>query len=73
MNFNYKIPDTLNADIDKYYLQKMIFLYNAIEDGWEIKKINEKYIFIKNLEEKKEVYLDEYIEKFIKGNIIIKN
>ena len=33
--------------IDAIQFQKMIFLYNALDDGWNIKKINDSYIFSK--------------------------
>ena len=51
----------------------MSFLYNAIEDGWDIKKLDNKYIFSKNHEQKKEVYLDSYLKTFLESNINIKN
>jgi hypothetical protein len=43
----------------------MVLLYNAIEDGWTIKKRNDKYYFIKKHEEKKEFMNDNYLIKFI--------
>jgi hypothetical protein len=67
MNINIMIPE--NIEIDNINLQKMIFIYNALENGWHIKKNNDKYIFIKNHEEKKEVYLDSYLRKFLETNI----
>ena len=36
-------------DFDMEKFQKMILLYNALEDGWKIKKINNKYILKKNM------------------------
>ena len=36
-----------------FILQKMAFIYNALENGWQISKNNEKYIFLKNHEGKK--------------------
>ena len=71
MNVHIKIPEKL--DIDNFILQKMSFLYNAIEDGWDIKKLDNKYIFSKNHEQKKEVYLDSYLKTFLESNINIKN
>ena len=49
----------------------MIFIYNALENGWYIKKHNDKYIFLKNHEGKKEVYLDSYLRTFLETNINI--
>ena len=43
--------------IDYLTLQKMAFLYNALQDGWSICKNKEKYIFTKKHENNKEVFL----------------
>ena len=58
---------TIN-EINHIKLQKMAFLYNALEDGWTINKRNNCYIFKKNHEGKKEVYLDDYLRRFMKDN-----
>ena len=71
MDIHIKIADKI--DIDNFILQKMAFIYNALENGWDIKKSNEKYIFSKNHEQKKEVYLDSYLRKFLETNISINN
>lgn len=57
--------------IDNIKFQKMLFLFNAINDGWSIKKRNDSYIFTKNHEGKKEVLLDSYLLSFMKGNFDI--
>ena len=56
--------------MNKEYLQKMIFIHNALDKGWSVKKINNLYIFTKKHENKKELYLDNYLKKFIKENMI---
>tara|TARA_B100001093_G_scaffold518368_1_gene602927 strand:- start:121 stop:348 length:228 start_codon:yes stop_codon:yes gene_type:complete len=71
MNIELKIPENFN--IDKITLQKMIFLYNAIQEGWNIKKENQKYIFTKKHEDKREIFLDTYLNSFLNRNIEIKN
>ena len=48
---------------------KMIFIFNALEKGWKIKKKDDRYIFSKNHEGKKEVFLDSYLKRFIESNI----
>tara|TARA_B100000073_G_scaffold257831_1_gene217732 strand:+ start:309 stop:527 length:219 start_codon:yes stop_codon:yes gene_type:complete len=58
--------------IDCVTMQKMAFLFNALEDGWQIKKFKNKYIFSKKHEGKKEVYLDNYLRRFIEENFDIK-
>ena len=63
--------DTNNMKIDCIMLQKMIFIHNALEKGWAIKKKNHVYVFTKNHEGKKEIYLDTYLRSFIETNIDI--
>ena len=60
-----------NLQIDAIKLHKMAFLYNALEDGWKINKKKDLYIFTKNHEGKKEVFLDNYLKKFIENNLDI--
>ena len=52
-------------------LQKMIFIYNALEKGWTIKKKNNTYVFTKNHEGKKEVMLEDYLKRFMIENLDI--
>ena len=58
-------------DIDDLKLQKMVFLYNALENGWQISKNGDKFIFIKKHEGKKEVFLDSYLQDFVNKNMDI--
>lgn len=67
MDLNIKIPTDLNVDLIQ--LQKMAFIYNALETGWTVKKIDNQYIFYKKHEGKKEVYLDTYLQNFIESNL----
>jgi hypothetical protein len=55
-----------NLNIDNLEIQKMLFLYNALEDGWKIEKDNNSYLFKKKHEEKKEYFSDSYLKDFIK-------
>ena len=64
--------DFNDLKIDCVTMQKMTFLFNALEDGWQIKKFKNKYIFSKKHEGKKEVYLDNYLRRFIEANFDIK-
>ena len=69
---NLNIPSSSLNNIRYNDIQKMIFLCNALNDGWTIKKLkNNKYEFIKNKEQviKKEIDLEE----FIKFNLNIEN
>lgn len=62
-----------NNDLKINYvnLQKMTFIYNALENGWEIKKKNNKYSFSKKHEGKKEYINDNYLKRFIEQNLDI--
>ena len=53
-------------EVDNKFQQKLLFIYNALENGWEIKKSGNKYILKKENNEDKEVCLDNYLDKFIK-------
>jgi hypothetical protein len=53
----------------KKEFQKMVFIINAIEKGWSIKKIEDSYIFTKKHEGKKEIFQNDYLEKFIETNL----
>ena len=63
--------DDSTKKIDFITLQKMVFLYNALENGWTIKKKNNSYIFTKKHEGKKEVFLDDYLQRFMNDNFDI--
>jgi hypothetical protein len=58
-------------NIDYKDVQKMLFIFNALNDGWSVRKIeNDKFEFLKDKEKiKKEVILEECIKKYIKYNI----
>ena len=70
INLEYlKDIENKNYKIDPMKFQKMLFIYNAIEDGWSLKKKNGCYIFSKKTNNKKEVIKDEYLAKFMKANL----
>jgi hypothetical protein len=54
---------------DTKHLQKMMFISNALDKGWSIKKVNNVYVFTKKHENKKEVFEEKYLETFIVGNM----
>lgn len=62
-----------NNDLDDIKLSKMKFIFNAINDGWNVEKQisdnkEEKYIFRKKHENKREIFSNNYLEKFININ-----
>lgn len=65
------MSDKISIDL----LQKMIFVYNALLDGWTVKMIEkDKFEFVKKKEAiKREVNLTDYLKKFIQYNLNIDN
>jgi hypothetical protein len=55
--------------VDKIQFQKMFFIMNALDDGWSVKKSQDKYIFSKKHENKIEVFQEEYLATFILQNM----
>lgn len=60
-------------DIENKKLSKMIFLFNALENGWAIKKHENNYLFRKKHEGKKEVFSDKYLSRFMGENFDFKH
>lgn len=50
-------------------LQKMSFIFNAINNGWEVKLKKCKYVFRKKHKGKKETFSAEYLKDFIRDNL----
>ena len=65
------LKDLENTDfkVDAITFQKMLLLYNTIEQGWTVKKKHDAYIFTKNHGNKKEILDDSYLMTFIKRNL----
>jgi hypothetical protein len=58
-----------NLKVDAIKFQKMLLLFNSIEQGWTVKKRNDSYVFTKNHENKKEIIDNSYLLKFMKTNL----
>lgn len=56
----------LNINPSKFH--KMIFIFNALENGWTVKKKDNNYIFVKNHENKREIFSDDYLNVFMQEN-----
>ena len=54
-------------------IKKMQFIYYALENYLIFKKKKDLYIFSKNHEGKKEVFLDEYLKRFMVTNMDFNN
>jgi hypothetical protein len=61
----------VDVDVDVVKMQKLLFIYNALETGWSVRKRANKFIFTKKHEGKKEVYLEEYLQNFIATNMAL--
>jgi hypothetical protein len=68
LNSNDSNENKKQIEINKIKFQKMVFLFNALENGWSIKKRNDSYIFTKNHEGKKEIFKESYLSIFMKEN-----
>lgn len=55
--------------IDKQQFQKMLFITNALDSGWSVKKKDDEYIFSKKHENRKEIFKEDYLKKFIETNM----
>ena len=58
-----------NIQVPNIKFQKMLLLYNALEEGWSIKKKKDSFIFSKKHEGKKEIFLDSYLVQFMNSNL----
>jgi hypothetical protein len=59
----------MDKQIDRTTFQKMQFVMNAIDTGWTVKKSEDNYIFTKKHEGKREVFMADYLEKFVTENM----
>ena len=57
-----------NITIKNIQFQKMLFINNAINDGWCVKKENNSYIFTKPNNNIKEIFKEEYLTSFMNNN-----
>ena len=54
-----------NIHLPKPTFHKMLFIMNALEEGWSVKKSKDSYIFTKKHENRKEIFQETYLDKFI--------
>ena len=66
---SFKDLENENIKVDAIKFQKMLLLFNSIEQGWSVKKRGDSYLFTKNHEGKKEILEDSYLLKFMKSNL----
>jgi len=68
MELNIHLEQQNTMPIDNIQFQKMLFIFNAINDGWVVKKKDDCYIFTKPHHKKKEIFKDDYLSSFITDN-----
>jgi hypothetical protein len=63
--------DLSGLNFENTQIQKMVFIFNAVNDGWTVKKLDvDTYEFNMDTEKiKKEIVLDDYLKKFIRNNL----
>jgi hypothetical protein len=49
--------------------KKHKFIFNAIEDGWTVRKEKDLYIFTKEKSTDKNIFSEEYLQNFIIKNL----
>lgn len=59
------IMTTKFNDLEIVTQKKIVFIYNALENGWNISKNDNYYIFRKKHENKKEIFTEDYLKNFI--------
>ena len=65
--------ENLDFNLDLLNLHKMLFIYNAVINGWNVRQISkDNFEFKKNKDDvKKEIYLDDFLKHFVKDNLNI--
>lgn len=58
-------PKGSNIPLDRITFQKMVLLFNTLEDGWTVRKRGTVYIFTKQHEGKREVFEESYLQRFL--------
>lgn len=68
MSTNIDILIDQNPQLNKSQYKKMIFIQNALEKGWSVKKSQDSYIFTKKHENRREIFQENYLETFLVSN-----
>jgi len=58
-----------SIQINQKTFRKMVFIMNALEQGWKIKKREDSYVFTKKHENKREIFQENYLENFMIENM----
>jgi len=61
-----------HSSINVITLHKMALVYNAVQDGWNVKKRGDKYIFSKPHQNKREVMCEGFLKTFLRDSVDIR-
>jgi hypothetical protein len=68
MELNIDLNTDKNIKIENIKFQKMLFIFNAINNGWSVKKEDNSFIFSKHHNGQKEIFKEEYLTSFMNDN-----
>jgi hypothetical protein len=60
-----------HMQLSKPAFQKMLFITNALEQGWTVRKSQDSYIFTKKHENKQEIFQENYLETIVASNLSV--
>ena len=58
------------VEISLKELKQMRFIFNSLNDGWSVKKQGDKYVFKKKHDGNEEIFMEDYIDKFIEKGLL---
>lgn len=64
-----RIGTAASVHMEKSQYHKMVFIMNALEGGWKVKKRDDAYVFTKHHEGRVEVFSESYLEDFVRDNM----
>ena len=50
-------------------MKKLLFIYNALENGWSVKKKGDFYVFFRKHNNNRKYFTSSYIYDFVQSNI----
>jgi hypothetical protein len=71
MDINIILENGNKFSIENIQFKKMLFIYNAVNNGWSVKKEDELYIFKKGHDRKKEFFKEDFLASFMGKNFNI--
>jgi hypothetical protein len=54
--------------LDNPNVKKMVFVMNALEQGWTVKKKGDTFVFRKKHEGRREILRKDYLDNFVEKN-----